>query len=76
MADLQRWAKKDDASFTMIFVRFGFGFAAVAVTCFAAMERDVWREQLVVLLSLSVLAGLVCAAFPACARAIKDHWIF
>jgi hypothetical protein len=63
-------------SVAMSLIRFAVGFIAVAVTCVFAMERDVWREQLVILLSLSALAGVVCAIWPACARAIKDHWTF
>jgi hypothetical protein len=59
----------------MSLFRFSVGFIAVAVTCVFAMEREVWRAQLVILLSISALAGVACAIWSVCARAIKDHWI-
>ena len=60
----------------MVLLRFVFGFVVVAVTCLMELERSVWREQLAILLSLSALAGVICAVWPACARAIKNHWTF
>ena len=59
-----------------ILIRFAIGFFAVAGTCALALEKEAWREQLVILISLAVLAGVACAFWPVCAQAIKKHWTF
>jgi hypothetical protein len=57
-------------------LRFVFGFGVAAITCALAMKREVWREQLPILLAGAGVVGAVCALWPAFARGIPQHWTF
>jgi hypothetical protein len=56
--------------------RFLVGFSAVAITCAFVLERSAWKEQMILLLIFSVVAGLICAFCDRAIKAVFDHWAF
>jgi hypothetical protein len=56
------------------FLRFLGGAAVVAAICATALDREVLKEQLVILCVAAVAAGLICAFSGRAFKALLAHW--
>lgn len=55
-------------------LRFLGGATLVAIICATALERDVLKEQIVILLIAAAAAGLICAFSDRLFKALLEHW--
>jgi hypothetical protein len=55
-------------------LRFLAGAVLVAIICATALDREVLKEQLVILAIAAAAAGLICAFSGRAFKALLEHW--